>query len=150
MTEVRGPWGPYVAWAVTLAEFTQQAAAAEEGAAVCLFHLDDQVDAAARGGYAALVIAYARAHEPVTVFDDGAAALLIKDGGIVAARSVSSRILEKVARLRLDGTLRIGITPLHKDPSEALERARSAAQTAEPGSVHVNEDAPSSTPERKE
>ncbi len=82
-------------WAVGHDRFLAAAGAVTGEGACCLFVIDEAIPASARSGYAALVIAYARANEPVTILEGGAAALLIRDGGVasgqVAARACSGR-----------------------------------------------------------
>ena len=64
-------------WAVGHDRFLAAAEAITGEGACCLFVIDEAIPASARSGYAALVIAYARANEPVTILEGGAAALLI-------------------------------------------------------------------------
>ncbi len=84
-------------WQVTLDEFTQKAAAGPEDGACCAFVVDPSIPQAARGGYASLVMAYSRADEPVCVLDDGAALVLVMDGGIAVGKGAGR------ARPRADG-----------------------------------------------
>ena len=125
-------------WQVNPAEFERSAAGLGEGGACCAFVIDGSIPQSARSGYAALVIAYARADEPVCILDDGTAILLIREGGKVSGEVVAKRILAQMRRLSLDQTLRAGVAPLGSDPSEAIEAARRAAQSGEPGSATVS------------
>ena len=56
-------------WAVAHDRFLKAAAAVTAEGACCLFVIDEAIPASARSGYAALVIAYARANEPVTILE---------------------------------------------------------------------------------
>ena len=54
-----------VPWQVTMDEFIRAADDVSEDGACCMFLIDESIPKSARSGYAALVIAYARASEPV-------------------------------------------------------------------------------------
>ena len=124
-------------WQVSRAEFIAAAHEVESGGACCMFVIDASIPQSARSGYAALVIAYARAEEPVCIFSDGSAALLIRDGGVDSARVVARRIFDQMRRLALEGTLRAGIAALDDDPAATLDAARAAAEAADAGGVSV-------------
>ena len=100
-----------------------------------MFLIDESIPKSARSGYAALVIAYARASEPVCILDDGSAALLVRDGGIASGEIVARRILDQLHRLSLEQTLRAGVAPLGGDAAGAVASARSAAASAQAGSI---------------
>lgn len=124
-------------WQVTPEEFTRAAAEITEGGACCMFVIDSSIPTSARSGYAALVIAYARADEPVCILDGGAAALLVRNGGVGSAETVARRVLAQMRRLSLDSTLRAGVVPLSSDAAATLAAARSAAEAAPAGEVRV-------------
>lgn len=124
-------------WQVSREEFLAAAEEVGDGGACCMFVIDPAIPQSARSGYAALVIAYARADEPVCIFGDGSAALLIREGGIDSASVVAKRILEQMAKLSLEDTLRAGITAVGGDPGAALEASRAAAESGAPGSISV-------------
>ncbi|TMF14066.1 MAG: hypothetical protein E6I33_09965 [Chloroflexi bacterium] len=124
-----------VPWQVTMDEFLRAAGEVTEGGACCMFLIDDSIPQAARTGYAALVIAYARAGEPVCILDDGSAALLVRDGGTVSGQVVARRVLDQMRRLSLDHTLRAGVAALGSDATAAVANAHSAAASGEAGSI---------------
>lgn len=124
-------------WQVTRAEFLRSAAAVGSGGACCVFVIDDAIPLSARPGYAALVIAYARADEPVCILHDGAAALLIRDGGTASASVAARRVLGQMQRLSLEQTLRVGVAALGNDPDDAMSTARAAAVAGAPGAISV-------------
>jgi hypothetical protein len=124
-------------WQATLDEFTRAAADVTEGGACCVFVIDDSIPASARSGYAALVIAYARADEPVCILNDGGAALLVRSGGVESGVVVARRVLEQMRRLALEKTLRAGVSALESDAAHALEAAKAQAASAAPGEVAV-------------
>ena len=126
-----------VPWQVTHDEFVRTAAEVAEGGAVCVFVIDDSIPYSARSGYAALVIAYARADEPVYILEDGGAALLVRDGGVQSGAVVGRRVIEQMRRLSLHTTLRAGVAPLSGTPDAAIEAARSTARGGEAGEVHT-------------
>ncbi|MHB8718649.1 MAG: hypothetical protein ACYDAC_07125 [Candidatus Dormibacteria bacterium] len=107
---------------------------AGEGAC-CLFLIDESIPASARPGYAALVIAYARASEPVTILEGGAAAILIAEGGVGAATAVARRLIRQMAKLGLAETLRAGVAALGDGVEPALAQARTLAASAAAGEV---------------
>ncbi len=139
MPETKPSWGRHVLWAVTSAEFMHQAKETMEGGAFCVFLIDNTVNEEAKGGCAALVIAYARAHEPVTILPDGAAVLLLKDGGAAAGHVVALRVLERAGRLHLKENLRVGIADIGSDPKADMEKAVKAAHRAKAGDIEVVE-----------
>lgn len=122
-------------WAVTHSEFARAAAEAAADAACCVFVIDGSIPQQARAGYAALVIAYARAEEPVLILEDGAAALLVRAGGTAAGEVVARRVLTEMRRLALERTIRAGVVPMAPVCDDALSAARGAAERAEPGSI---------------
>ena len=124
-------------WQVTRDEFLRSAAEVTSGGACCVFVIDDAIPRMARSGYAALVIAYARADEPVCILDDGAAALLVRDGGTASGRAVANRVLEQMRKLALDQTLRAGVASLGSGPSASMRAARDAATAGPAGEIIV-------------
>ena len=124
-------------WQVTLEEFARAAAEVSQGGACCMFVIDDAIPTSARSGYAALVIAYARADEPVCILDGGAAALLVRTGGVASGEVVARRVLAQMHRLSLDETLRAGVARLSPDSSASLAAARAAAEAAPAGEVGI-------------
>jgi hypothetical protein len=97
--------------------------------------IDEAIPAGARAGYAALVIAYARANEPVTILEGGAAALLIRDGGVASGVVAARRLLAQMSKLGLKETLRAGVSPLRDGTGAAMEAARQLAMQAGAGEV---------------
>jgi len=124
-------------WQVTIEEFARAAAEIPDGGACCMFVIDDSIPTSARSGYAALVIAYARADEPVCILEGGAAALLVRTGGVSSGEIVAKRVLAQMRRLSLDETLRAGVASLTADADAALAAARAAADGAPAGEVRV-------------
>jgi len=124
-------------WAVTHAEFVRAAREVDEDGACCVFVIDGSIPREARSGYAALVIAYARADEPVLILEDGGAALLVRDGGTKAGEVVARRVLNQMQRLALERTLRAGVVPLGADCDEAVAAGRAAAERASAGDVTI-------------
>jgi hypothetical protein len=124
-------------WAVGHDRFLAAANAVTGDGACCLFVIDEAIPASARSGYAALVIAYARANEPVTILEGGAAALLIRDGGVTSGQVAARRLLQQMSRLGLQETLRAGVAPLGSGVIDALVRARELASAAAAGEVAV-------------
>jgi hypothetical protein len=124
-------------WAVGHDRFLAAAAAVTGGGACCLFVIDEAIPASARSGYAALVIAYARANEPVTILEGGAAALLIRDGGVASGQVAARRLLQQMSRLGLQQTLRAGVAPLGGGVDGAIARARELATAADAGEVAI-------------
>lgn len=122
-------------WAVGHDRFIAAADAVKDVGAYCLFVIDEAIPAGARAGYAALVIAYARANEPVTILEGGAAALLIRDGGVASGVTAARRLLAQMSKLGLKETLRAGVCALSVDTAAALEEARQLAVGARAGEV---------------
>lgn len=122
-------------WQVTQDEFLRSAQSIGGDGACCAFVIDASIPTSARSGYAALVIAYARADEPVCILDDGSAILLVREGGPTAGHVVAHRIIEQMRRLALDQTIRAGVAPLGDDAQAAMAQARDAAAAAEAGTV---------------
>jgi hypothetical protein len=129
------PWLGSVPWSVSLQEFRAAAADVADNGACCVFVIDDAIPPRARGGYAALVIAHARAIEPVTIFEDGTAALLITEGGVDSGEIAARRIIGKAGTLGLETTLRAGVVALTGDMDAVLKLAREAAGKAPAGGV---------------
>jgi hypothetical protein len=124
-------------WAVGHDRFLAAAGAITGEGACCLFVIDEAIPASARSGYAALVIAYARSNEPVTILEGGAAALLIRDGGVASGEVAARRLLTQMSRLGLRETLRAGVAPLLGGVDDALVQARALASGASAGEVAV-------------
>lgn len=124
-------------WAVGHDRFLAAARAVTGEGACCLFVIDESIPATARSGYAALVIAYARANEPVTILEGGAAALLIRDGGVASGQVAARRLLAQMSRLGLQETLRAGVAPLGPVVDDAIAVARAVASSASAGQVAV-------------
>src|ERR1700722_12672074 len=122
-------------WQVTLAESTQKAGEVKEAGACCAFVVDPSIPQAARGGYASLVMAYSRADEPVCVLDDGAALVLVMEGGISSGKALAERVLGQMARLKLELTLTAGVALIGHDPGAAVTAARDAATSVSPGKI---------------
>jgi hypothetical protein len=122
-------------WQVSLTEFTQKASEVGDDGSCCVFVVDPSIPQAARGGYASLVMAYSRADEPVCVLDDGAALVLVRDGGLTSAHALAQRVLAQMRRLALDLTLTAGVSPLGHDPKAAVTAARTAAESVAAGQV---------------
>ncbi len=121
-------------WSTDLRSLTAEAATCDDGAA-CSFVINSDIPIAARAGYAALVVAYTRDGEPVTIFDDGSALLLVRDGGLISGRVAAERILAQMTKLGLAATLRVGVVSIDHQPDSLARRARAAAESAAPGSV---------------
>jgi hypothetical protein len=122
-------------WQVTLEEFTQRAAAGNADAACCAFVVDPSIPQSARGGYASLVMAYSRADEPVCVLDDGAALVLVMEGGIPSGKALAERVLAQMGRLKLELTLTAGVSLIGDDPGAAVTAARAVATSVSPGKI---------------
>ena len=129
------PWVAQLPSAVPMPEFLAAARDAAEDAAVCVSAPDDSVEPQDRRGYAALVIAYSRFEEPVTILDDGCTALLIRDGGAHAGTAACQRIVAQAARMGLESRLRVGLALTGGDPATALRAARSNAARGVPGEI---------------
>jgi hypothetical protein len=124
-------------WAIGHDRFVAAAAAVTGEGACCLFVIDETIPASARSGYAALVIAYARANEPVTILEGGAAALLIRDGGVASGLVAAKRLLKQMSKLGLQQTLRAGVSPLSEGVDRAIKAARELAVHGAAGEVTV-------------
>jgi hypothetical protein len=122
-------------WQVTLAEFTKSAEEVGPDGACCVFVVDPSIPAAARAGYASLVMAYSRADEPVCILEDGAAIVLVRDGGNASANALAQRVLGQMRKLALDLTLTAGVAVLGTDPGGAVAAARTAAESVPAGQV---------------
>jgi hypothetical protein len=128
----------HLPWSSTHGEFASAAAEVTEGGAVSVFTIDDSIPVQARRGYIALIIAYARADEPVTIFEDGSAALLIKEGGVAAASAAAGRVIGQLRRLGLESTVRAGAAPLTSDVSATIRHARTLADSSNAGGIGVD------------
>jgi hypothetical protein len=129
------PWVAQLPSAVPLRDFVASATEAADDAAVCVFAPDDSVEPQDRRGYAALVIAYSRFEEPVTILDDGCTSLLIREGGLAAGVAACRRIVAQAARMGLESRLRVGVALIAHDPATALRSARSIAAKGLPGEI---------------
>ena len=124
-------------WAIGHDRFVAAASAVTGEGACCLFVIDETIPASARSGYAALVIAYARVNEPVTILEGGAAALLIRDGGVASGLVAAKRLLKQMSKLGLQQTLRAGVSPLSEGVDRGIEAARELAVHGAAGEVTV-------------
>lgn len=122
-------------WQVSLAEFTRSANALGTDGACCVFVVDPSIPAVARGGYASLVMAYSRADEPVCILDDGAALVLLREGGTASGNALAQRVLGQMRKLALDLTLTAGVARFGGDPADAIAAARAAAGSVPAGQV---------------
>jgi hypothetical protein len=122
-------------WQVSLAEFTRSAIAVGPGGACSVFVVDPSIPAAARSGYASLVMAYSRADEPVCVLNDGAAVVLVREGGTASGNALAQRVLGQMRKLGLDLTLTAGVALFGDDPRRAIAAARTAAESVPAGQV---------------
>lgn len=137
MPDIDLPAVSQLPWAVAHDRFLKAAAAVTTEGACCLFVIDEAIPASARSGYAALVIAYARANEPVTILEGGAAALLIRTGGVASGETAARRLLRQMNKLGLQQTLRAGVSSLAEGVDGAIARARDLATEATAGEVVV-------------
>ena len=136
------PWGTvrsealaHLPWAVTRAEFLATARDTGSDGACLVFVVSDEIPASARAGYAQLIIAYARANEPVTIDGQGTSTLLITEGGVGAGAVVAERVFGLMRRISLDTTIRAGVAALVGDPEAAISTARRRAERAAPASA---------------
>jgi len=125
----------HLPWAVTLPEFVATAHDTGAGGACLVFVISDDIPPGARAGYAQLIIAYARANEPVTIDRDGTSTLLITEGGVDAGAVVAERVFGLMRRISLETTVRAGAAELGTDPEAAIAAARRRAERASPASV---------------
>jgi hypothetical protein len=132
---VNDPPLSHLPWSVTRPEFLNTARDTGGDGACLVFLVADDIPPTARAGYAQLIIAYARANEPVTIDRDGTSVLLITEGGIVAGRVVAERVFGLMRRISLEGTIRAGVAALGGDPEESIALARQRAERAAPGAV---------------
>ena len=138
MTRERSPDSRSISqlpWQVNREEFIEQARLVGSGGACCAFVIDSSIPQSARSGYASLVIAYARADEPVCILDDGSAILLIRDGGTNSGQVAAKRILDQMRRLALEQTLRAGVVPLGDDAGAAMDASRRTAESGGAGAI---------------
>jgi hypothetical protein len=131
---VDSPWTAQLPAAVPVDDLVAEAVTIGAASACCVFAADG-VAYAERRGYAALVVAYSRDGEPVAVLEDGAAVLLIRQGGVAAAATVAKRILGQAGRVGLDQEMRVGVAGLGEDPRAGIAAAREAARTVSPGRI---------------
>jgi hypothetical protein len=128
----------HLPWAVPRTEFLATARDTGTEGACLVFLISDEIPRSARAGYAQLIIAYARANEPVTIDRDGTSALLITEGGVDAGAVVANRIFGLMRRISLETTIRAGVAPLSPaDPEAAIAAARQRAERAAPAAVVV-------------
>jgi hypothetical protein len=80
-------------------------------------------------------MAYSRADEPVCVLEDGAALVLVRDGGNASANALAQRVLGQMGKLGLELTLTAGVAVLGTDPTDAIAAARTAAELVPAGQV---------------
>jgi len=125
----------HLPWAVTRPEFLATARDTGREGACLVFIISDDIPAGARAGYAQLIIAYARANEPVTIERDGTSTLLITEGGVDAGAVVAERIFNLMRRISLETTIRAGVAALDSDPEAAIAVARRRAERAAPASA---------------
>jgi hypothetical protein len=130
---VNEPALSHLPWSVTRQEFLNTARDTGGDAACLVFLVADDIPASARAGYAQLIIAYARANEPVTIDRDGTSVLLITEGGIAAGMIVAERVFGLMRRISLESTVRAGVAVLGRDPEGAIAAARQRAERAAPG-----------------
>ena len=114
--------------------------------ACCVFVVDPSIPATARSGYASLVMAYSRADEPVCILDDGAALVLVREGGATSGSALARRVLEQMRKLALDLTLTAGVAVFGNDPTKAIAAARSAGESVAPGAIGRVPCSPSRSP----
>jgi hypothetical protein len=122
-------------WQVSLAEFTRSAIEVGPDGACCVFVVDPSIPSAARSGYASLVMAYSRADEPVSVLQDGAALVLVREGGTASGHALAHRVLGQMRKLGLDLTLTAGVALFRDDPRRAISAARAAAESVPAGQI---------------
>jgi len=125
----------HLPWAVTRAAFLATARDTGSDGACLVFVISDEIPPGARAGYAQLIIAYARANEPVTIDRDGTSVLLITEGGMDAGAVVAGRVFGLMRRLSLETTIRAGVAALDGDPETAINTARRRAERAAPASA---------------
>jgi hypothetical protein len=125
----------HLPWAVTRPEFLATARDTGSDGACLVFVIADEIPPSARAGYAQLIIAYARANEPVTIDRDGTSTLLITEGGVDAGAVVAERVFGLMRRISLQATIRAGVAALGGDPEASIATARSRAERAAPASA---------------
>ena len=125
----------HLPWAVTRAEFLATARDTGSDGACLVFVISDEIPPSARAGYAQLIIAYARANEPVTIDGEGTSTLLITEGGVDAGAVVADRVFGLMRRISLDTTIRAGVAALAGDPEVAISTAHRRAERATPASA---------------
>ncbi len=122
-------------WQVSLDEFTRSALEVGPEASCCVFVVDPSIPPAARGGYASLVMAYSRADEPVCILEDGAAIVLVREGGNASGKALAERVLGQMRKLALELTLTAGVAVLGDNPTDGIAKARAAAGAVAAGEV---------------
>jgi hypothetical protein len=122
-------------WQVSLDEFTRSALEVGPEASCCVFVVDPSIPSAARGGYASLVMAYSRADEPVCILEDGAAIVLVREGGNASGKALAERVLGQMRKLALELTLTAGVALAGDDPVKGIAKARAAAGAVPAGQV---------------
>ena len=127
----------HLPWSVSRGEFVATARDTGPDCACLVFVIADEIPSNARAGYAQLIIAYARANEPVTIDSDGTSALLITEGGTAAARVVAERVFALMRRISLETTVRAGVAAVGGDPEAAILAARRRAASAAPARVSL-------------
>jgi hypothetical protein len=126
---------PQLHWNTKLDELLDEAGKTPDGA-LCVFMVDEQIPVTARGGFAALVMAYTREAEPVAVLEDGTAVLLTIEAGEVGGSAVAARVFAQLDKLRLRQTVRAGVATLGSGSAQqTLGRAKSAATQSKSGEV---------------
>jgi hypothetical protein len=129
----------HLPWSVTRPEFINTARDTGGDGACLVFVIAKAIPQTARAGYAQLIIAYARANEPVTIDQDGTSVLLITEGGVEAGKVVADRVFGLMKRISLDTTVQAGVAALQGDPEVAIATARRRADRAAPASVVVED-----------
>jgi hypothetical protein len=122
-------------WQVSLAEFTRSAIEVGPDGACCVFVVDPSIPTTARSGYASLVMAYSRADEPVCILEDGAALVLVREGGAASGNALAQRVVGQMRKLGLELTLTAGVALFGNDPGQAIAAARAAAESVPAGQV---------------
>ena len=122
-------------WQVSVAEFIRSAVEVGPDGACCVFVVAPSIPTAARSGYASLVMAYSRADEPVCILEDGAALVLVREGGAASGNALARRVLEQMRKLALDLTLTAGVATFGDDPGKAIVAARAAAESVPAGQI---------------
>lgn len=134
------PWASELPWTMTNDEFDDAVREADEHeCACCVFYVDDEVDMDTRRAYAAMIIAYTRAGEPITVLPNGSAVLLITNGGAASGGVAARRIMKQLSGVEQSSRIRVGIAAAGHNSDSIVVRAQKAALMAQPGGVAVAE-----------